>query len=373
MRNAVMIGLATVLAACGQPAATEKAPTAASDIAPKASAPAQASDAATAAAGVPSQSRSFRDWLAVCDNLNACYAFGPAVEGETGWIRISAPAGPNPRRAVAVGFWPSEGDAVRGNVALQVDGRSFALLEQKDTDGRMLAAGTVEAAIAGIAQARSMTMSAGGESVALSPAGAAAALLWIDERQGRLGTPGAMVRKGDRPEGAVPAPPPAPRVVAAPAVSQAGFGAQGRALPAALEALPAVKACREETSHSDWVQKEVQSARLAADTELWGVPCFVGAYNMGHDWYVTGPDGRNPRPAVLAQADGETSAGTINGGYDPRTRTLTAFAKGRGVGDCGTASTWTWTGRAFTLTEETSMTECWGVPADLWPTTWRSR
>ena len=64
---------------------------------------------------------------------------------------------------------------------------------------------------------------------------------------------------------------------------------------------------------------------------------------------------------------------TINGQYDPKTRTLSAFAKGRGIGDCGTLQTWAWTGDRFALTEERSMGECAGVPSDMWPVAWRTR
>jgi hypothetical protein len=206
----------------------------------------------------------------------------------------------------------------------------------------------------------------------LSLSGAAAALLWIDERQGRVDTVTALRRAGTRPASSVRAAPLLPVVTPGPAVSQAGFGDKNQVLPAALEAVPAVVACRAETS-DHWIGKEVMSARLNATTELWAVPCFAGAYNMGHDWYITGPGGRAPRPARLDSSSDEPGPGTVNGGYSPETRTITAFAKGRGVGDCGTASTWTWTGREFVLTRESEMQECWGVPADYWPTTWRTR
>jgi len=182
----------------------------------------------------------------------------------------------------------------------------------------------------------------------------------------------ALRRRGSRPALSVPEGPSLPVVTPAPAVSQAGFGDQNQILPAALEAVPAVAACRAETA-DHWIGKEVMSARLDSSTELWAVPCFAGAYNMGHDWYITGPGGRDPRPARLASTSDEPTPSTINGGYSPETRTITAFAKGRGVGDCGTASTWTWTGREFVLTEESEMRECWGVPADYWPSTWRTR
>ena len=115
------------------------------------------------------------------------------------------------------------------------------------------------------------------------------------------------------------------------------------------------------------------SARLGASTELWAVPCFLGAYNIGHEWFLTGPGGADPRPAVLVSAGGEATGSTINGGYSAETRTISAFAKGRGLGDCGKASTWTWAGHAFVLTTESEMQDCQGVPAGVWPTTWRTQ
>ena len=44
-----------------------------------------------------------------------------------------------------------------------------------------------------------------------------------------------------------------------------------------------------------------------------------------------------------------------------------------GIGDCGAAQTWAWTGQGFTLTQESIMGECAGVPSDLWPVSWRTR
>ena len=127
------------------------------------------------------------------------------------------------------------------------------------------------------------------------------------------------------------------------------------------------------------VSDTVMSARLDARTELWAVPCGSGAYNVTHNWYLTGPGGRDPRPAILAGSEGPGSDpvmpdnATVNGAYDPKTRTLSAFAKARGIGDCGAAQTWAWTGQDFILTQESIMGECAGVPSDLWPVSWRTR
>ena len=329
---------------------------------------AAASAQATAGRAMPSEQRGFRDWLAVCDNGNACFAFGPSAD-KSAWVRVAMAPGPDARPQVSAGYWSSGED--EGGFALAIHGVDFPLT-LVDPDGQ---AGSVPAdrameAVRALADGRRGEIGSGGE---LSLAGAAAALLWIDERQGRVGTVTALRRQGTKPASAVPAPPPLPVVRPAPAVSQAGYGETGQTLPQSIEDLPKVEACRADTSHSESFQKEVVSARLDADHELWGVPCFMGAYNMGHEWFITGPGGRDPRPARLTSTSGEPESLTINGGYAPNARTLVAFAKGRGVGDCGTASTWTWTGREFVLSHELEMRECWGVPVDFWPTTWRTR
>ncbi|HYD27932.1 DUF1176 domain-containing protein [Brevundimonas sp.] len=321
-----------------------------------------------AAPGMASETRTFRDWMAICDNGNACFAFGPGREG-LGWIRVAIQPGPDAQPEVAAGYWPGEAEGT-GAFALTIDGVGYpmSLATDDPVAAEVPAARALEVARA-LANGSAARIGADHE---LSLSGAAAALLWIDERQGRVNTVTALRRPGRRAAASVRAAPPLPVVTPAPAVSQTGFGDQNQVLPAALEAVPAVAACRAETSEH-WIGKEVMSARLNATTELWAVPCFAGAYNMGHDWYVTGPGGRDPRPARLASTSDDPGAGTINGGYSPETRTIVAFAKGRGVGDCGTASTWTWTGREFVLTHESEMRECWGVPSDYWPTTWRTR
>lgn len=323
-----------------------------------------------------SEGRRFRDWLAVCDNGETCAAFGPASEG-SGWVRIFSSPGPDGARSVHVGLWPTTGDGPVGPVTLILDGQALVAAsvegDHPPVSAAVISPAETPAAISAIAAGRRLILSTGDETVPISLSGATAALLWIDERQGRLDTTTALVRRGVRPASAVPEAAPLPQVRAAPPAAQTGFGDSGQTLPAALEALAEVKACRAETGDRGDLREQVLSARLDDATELWAVPCFAGAYNVGHDWYVTGAGGRNPRPVELASSSGETAAGTINGAYDPDSRTLSAFAKGRGVGDCGRASTWTWTGQRFELSAESEMTECWGVPSDFWPTTWRTR
>ena len=365
MRSIWMGAAAMALAACG-----DRAPADSGDAPSKVAVPAAAASAPTAGRTMASETRTFRDWIVTCDNGNACVAFGPAVEG-VGWTRVPLDAGPDARPTMAVGFWPDTGDQPPGPLTVAIDSvRFIADGATDDESGQFLR--EPAKAVAALADSRAISVSASGQSVALSPSGAAAAMLWIDERQGRLGTVTALVRKGPRPAAMVPAPPPLPVIVAAPAISQTGFGDSGQTLPAAVEATSEAKECRAETDFSPAIQKEVRSARLDSATELWGLPCFIGAYNTGIRYFLTGPGGSNPR-VIRFPTTGAPSDTLTNAEYSPGDRMISQFAKGRGVGDCGVASTWVWTGRAFVLEKEAEMTECWGVASDLWPTTWRSR
>ena len=337
--------------------------------------PGEAAVATETAAASPvarGQSREFRDWTAVCDNGGRCMAYSGIGTG--GWLAVRIDAGPDARPVILMNR--SEVSGVL--MTLSIDGRSQGLIPPGEGEvGFRVPLDQLPNTLARLAAAREIRIvTVGPEREILEseiPAdGVSAAILWIDEQQGRLGTTTALIRKGGRPASTVPPAPALPAVVAAPAVSHTGFGDEGQTLPAALEALPAVKACRAETSFNEDMSKAVISARLDASTELWAVPCFTGAYNMGYDWYVTGPGGRNPRGAALS-VDGETPNGAVNGVYDPDTRTIEAFNKGRGLGDCGVASTWTWTGRDFVLTREATMDDCKSIPSAAWPTTWRTR
>ena len=170
-------------------------------------------------------------------------------------------------------------------------------------------------------------------------------------------------------------------------MSQAGFeGAsnpleddpRGLKVPAALEALGEVKTCRAEGNET--LNAAVLAARLDASTVLWGVPCGSGAYNATYVLYLARPDGTGVRPAELPERTRRTEGDIggqdqwlVNPTYDAGNRTLTVFPRGRGLGDCGTITTWTWTTSGFALSEERSMGDCWGMSTDVWPTLWRTR
>jgi len=360
--------LPLVLGACGSkegeaPASTPAAAGSAAETA--ATAPAAA---AQASANPPSMTREFRDWTATCDNTNHCVAFGPAHEN-MGFVLVSLAPGPEARPVVHMGGWGLEDG--QGSVHAVIDGRRYAGENTKmDEEGDVIAFKTPSPQLLhDLGNGAFMALKRGDQQMKVSLGGAAAAFLWIDERQGRLNTPTALIRRGDRPAAEVPAAPAAPRVSVAAAIAQNGLVQDD--LSPALLAHPKVKECLAETRRGERFEPNVEVFRLANDKLLWAVPCGEGAYNFNQTYFITPADGTAPQPVVFPTATGNEQD-LVNSRYDPKTRTLFAFGKGRGIGDCGRMGTWAWTGERFALLDEKAMPSCTAVPQDLWPTTWRT-
>lgn len=326
------------------------------------------SPTARTSANPPSVTREFRDWTATCDNTNHCVAFGSAHEN-MGFVLISLAPGAEARPVVHMGGWGLEDG--QGAVHAVIDGRRYAGENSKmDEEGDVIAFRNPSPQLVhDLGNGSFMALRRGDEQMKVSLGGAAAAFLWIDERQGRLNTPTALIRRGDRPAAEVPAAPAAPRVAVAAAVAQNGLVQDD--LSPALLAHPKVKECLAETRRGERFEPNVEVSRLAADKLLWSVPCGEGAYNFSQAYFITPADGTSPRPVAFPTAAGSEDT-LVNSRYDPRTRTLFAFGKGRGLGDCGRMGVWAWTGERFALLDEKVMPSCTAIPQDLWPTTWRA-
>lgn len=364
----VAAGAAALLASCGRGHADKDAP---KPGAPAQTPQVQAPAVPTTTLAAKVENKSFRDWETVCDNGGACTAVAPAVDDGDGWLTIRMAPETAAVPEILLGLWVDDDAKVGGSVpvTLTIDGRSFRT--ERVADANLPTARVIPAdamgAVRALAAGRAATAKAGRTSVVLSLSGAAAATLWIDERQDRLDTPNALNRVGQR--AAAVQGPAVPAVTLAPAVTQGSLAAEGQTLPKSIEILPDVRECRLGSSDGG----DVMAAKLGPQQELWGVPCGSGAYNFTTQLYVTGPNGQRPTAVRLPQADGTTTNEVVNGYYNPQTRTLQAFAKARGIGDCGTAQTWAWTGRGFVLVEEQTMTKCIGLPSEYWPISWRAK
>ncbi|HEX3917952.1 MAG TPA: DUF1176 domain-containing protein, partial [Caulobacteraceae bacterium] len=104
---------------------------------------------------------------------------------------------------------------------------------------------------------------------------------------------------------------------------------------------------------------------------LWGPACDMAAYNEIYQFFLGDEHGGHMRqlhlPVPIAP-DLQSGGELVNPSFDPKTQTLSAFNKSRGLGDCGTATRWVWDGKAFNLLAASIMGPCRGAAMAEWPT-----
>ncbi len=115
-----------------------------------------------------------------------------------------------------------------------------------------------------------------------------------------------------------------------------------------------------------------ETARLDKDTKLFLIPCRAAAYNIVYRIYLKASNADRPRQLLFADYSNSLGwTGTqdlMNVSYDAKTKSLSAFYKGRGLGDCGSTSIYRWQQYAFKLLEYRNWQKCDGTrQAQDWP------
>lgn len=322
--------------------------------------------AATAAASpAPASLKTFGDWIVGCDNGRACGARSLLPDDDLEALTFSIDRGAGAADAPTIDL-TSDNDGV---VALTADGKRLAV-RLSTVNGVTRVVGTdAFAFIEGIKPAKRMGLlnAKGAEVSHASLSGLNAALLYMDEQQKRLGTVTALVRKGAKPASAVPATPVLP-VIASPVAAKMAPRLLTKANLAAI-----LKPLECEPEAGDDYQPVY--ARLDARTTLAIVPhpCGNGAYNYFSYAFLVDNAGKYVRARFDAPTGmGPDDDGTlVNADWDAKLNLVTTYAKGRGIGDCGSAQTFAWDGTRFRLSEQADMGECRGSTDYI--TTWRAK
>ncbi|MGX5735101.1 DUF1176 domain-containing protein [Bosea thiooxidans] len=332
---------------------------------------------ALALAATP-EPKTFRDWMAGCDNGKTCTALSlPPEAAETiAYLRIERAAAPEsaPRLVLRLrGEWKKPPTTVQ----LKLDGSPFPpggkpLPVSSDGDVATLtfSAEDTAALIEAARKATKLVVTAPGGTGSISLAGSVAAMLWIDEQQGRIGTPTALIRKGAN--ATVPPAPALPVVTAAPTppiLDMKAAAPQARLLRAELTKRNP-DACEDDP---DLVESD-SAWPLGNKRILVALACSRGAYNLSSSFFIM-PENEPAKAAPVRFPGGEGHDGNelTNASFDPRTGHLAFFAKGRGIGDCGVSGGYAWTGERFEQAELATMGECRGIAPDDWITLYRSR
>lgn len=320
--------------------------------------------AAAVSAPQPGDLQTFKDWTVGCDNGRTCKAVALLPEGEfpERWLRLAVERGAATTDRVSLSL--SADGVAAGRHVLTVDGRPLAEIVIGDVDGESRL--TLNARqIAMLARGRTAAV----EGVTASLAGISAAMRYIDDRQARANGVTAMVATGRRSAAAIPLPPALPKVM----TPQAGTRPPRTITPAQAAELigPDNAVCDYAIGPIDPEAVRLDAAHSLA---LVGHPCGNGAYNISSSAFIVDELGKVREATFDTDRPGENEyegSWLVNAGFDAAGRTLTTYAKGRGLGDCGVSRSYAWDGSRFRLVEQAQMGECRGSVDYI--TTWRAR
>lgn len=310
------------------------------------------------AAEFPRLSFQHHDWELACDNTRTCRAAGyHAEEGRNLPLSVLLERQAGPGQAFTAQLRLGDADDgidLPASVAMQVDDRALGTvkLQGEEASGSLCPAQT-QALLRAVAGTGKVAWRAGGRSWTLSGKGASAVLLKMDEFQGRLGTPGAAIRKGGKPERDVPPALPAPVVTAA-AVPPGELPRLDKEEERILLATLRKTAGNDDCADLEAIalgESRFAYAPLTKDKMLVSARCWRGAYNEGHGYWVAN---RKPpfAPQLVTQSGTDYDKGVIGVAH-----------KGRGIGDCWGYDAWTWDGRRFVHTASSTTGMCRGIAA----------
>jgi len=298
---------------------------------------------------LPSLSFSHKDWELACDNTRTCRAAGYHTEDDApnATVLLTRAAGANQPVTVELQLADDERHPPRSPLEMTIDGKRLGTvdIDLSNNIGK-LSKTQADALVAAAVRDGKVAWKTGKMTWTISTAGATAVLLKMDEFQGRLETPGALVRRGNKPESSVLPPLPLPTVKAAPVIADkqpvALAPAQTRDLMAALRKTITDDSCDLLDASAKEAGK-LEAYRLTQDKWIVSHACWMAAYNTGDGFWVV--NARPPYSPVLVT--------TIASGYTEGV--IFSAQKGRGIGDCFGTAEWVWDGRTFSQTlHETS-------------------
>ena len=203
----------------------------------------------------------------------------------------------------------------------------------------------------------------------LSLAGMKAALLKMDDLQGRVGTVTALVKPGAKPASAVLPAVPVPVLRGLPPVAQRKQDAA--LLPLIVKKLPK-GGCDEQPDLIGGGESQSEINRLSSTKVLVLIECGRGAYQSSFAvWTANDKAPYAAQRAKLTDADGAPDNELLNVSFDKGE--LGSFAKGRGLGDCNMQATWLWTAEGFKLSSASSARLCRGIPGGYMLSDWSAQ
>ncbi|WP_026112010.1 DUF1176 domain-containing protein [Winslowiella toletana] len=321
--------------------------------------------------------KTFSDWQVTCNNLNFCEA--RSTSGENSLVMsVSRHAGSNDRPLLRIDYGNQytgelSGGSLKDNLLLdqqrlRPDLKHWAVEPHHLSTSYAI---SIDEFLAQIMDADEIQLTYRPQAT-ISLHGMKAALLLMDDIQGRVNGMSAWVRRGDRVTFDVPPEPSPPQLqraehAPAPLTREESNG---------LIDFATWRVNTDECS-LDPMRREVSVAPLTDNKALLLVSCEMGAYNiiyLAFEVTRTLPyvaRGISLELPFTPPNRTEKQMELINAEYDAASGQLMTFSKGRGLGDCGNTSRWQFNGQRFVLADYAEETTCdnWHG-SDEWPTLW---
>lgn len=327
--------------------------------------------AASASAADPAAlSFTHHDWELACDNTRTCRAAGYQADDAELPVSVLLTRKAGAGEAVSAQLQIDVGQdearlkklPAQLNLAMSVNGQAQGTVTvPKDKLRAELSPAQVSALLASLTRKSRIEWSAGGLRWTLSDQGAAAVLLKMDDFQKRVGTQGALARKGSAGEERVLPPLPAPVLKLVPLAKARPDDARLAKKPPAdlLNALrDSVDGEKQEECNLLTETRDAEITlgvdRLTGSKLLVSTPCWLAAYNSGNGMWIVN-DKPPYQPVLVTTAATDFSAGVISSEH-----------KGRGIGDCWSHEEWAWDGHRFVQTRRSGTGLCKGFPGGAW-------
>ena len=303
-----------------------------------------------------------KDWEIACDNTGTCRAAGYQADGEDLSISLllvrdaGADAAVSSEIAVTDLNWDDKApQPLKGSLYLNDKNLGEITLSGDDAAPKArLSPAQSEAVSKAVAGSGKITFRTDKATWTLSNEGATAVLLKMDEYQGRVGTPTALVKRGNDKK-TIPAPAAKPVIHAAavpgtpPRVLKAG-DAEYSVLRRLLAERAGEDCDRINEGENDITLYPLDSSHTLAETS-----CWLAAYNSANYYAILSPDLKTLTAAV-----------DIEDGYDYQDGTIESGGRGRGLGDCLGITRHTWDGKRFVTTYSAGSGQCKNFPGGAW-------
>lgn len=313
---------------------------------------------------------SHQDWEIYCSNTGTCRAAGYQNEdgqNEPASVLLTrkAEAKQAVRAEFALGNFEQESlpAAKLQNIHFYVNGKDLGQVSVDGTEFPImgkLSTNQVNALLQQAKQKTDIVFKNSNVQWQISDAGMTASLLKMDDFQKRVGTVGALIKKGNADESKVLAAQPKLVVKKVKTADKPYLTLQPKTkqyqsvypLLMAAQPIPKEEGFCEGIYNGDGTESQpIELYKLSNNKVLAMTICWRGAYNQGHGAWVLDESLKGKATFVTEHAS-DFYEGVIQ-----------SAQKGRGIGDCWSSGEWVWDGQKFVHTKDMWTGMCKGLAA----------